>query len=69
MPTPDSTTSGAGRVGDPPPGGVVTTEYESVAVGLCLCFCGTTTCRGGTRGFKYRTDSPRYAAAYLRGSR
>ncbi|MGW6714424.1 SET domain-containing protein [Streptomyces globisporus] len=41
-----------------------TTEYESIAVGTCLC--ASTTCRGRTRGFRYRTDPITYAAAYLR---
>ncbi|WP_158857983.1 SET domain-containing protein-lysine N-methyltransferase [Streptomyces sp. NRRL B-1347] len=44
-----------------------TTEHESIAVLHCLC--GSTTRRGRTRGFKYRTDVPPYVAAYLRGLR
>ncbi|MET9697812.1 SET domain-containing protein-lysine N-methyltransferase [Streptomyces sp. NPDC006529] len=41
-----------------------TTEYESIAVGTCLC--ASTACRGRTRGFRYRTDLVAYTAAYLR---
>ncbi|WP_406510427.1 SET domain-containing protein-lysine N-methyltransferase [Streptomyces sp. NBC_00212] len=41
-----------------------TTEYESIAVEDCLC--GSSECRGRTRGFRYRTDPIRYLAAYLR---
>ncbi|MFI7235656.1 SET domain-containing protein-lysine N-methyltransferase [Streptomyces cyaneofuscatus] len=40
------------------------TEYESIAVQSCLC--GSAVCRGRTRGFKHRTDSVPYTAAYLR---
>jgi hypothetical protein len=45
-----------------------TTEYESIAVGRCLC--GAAACRGRTAGYRYAYEAgrtPDYVAAYLIG--